>query len=374
MNMAVVSAAGVIPTRLPAYIEQLRARYRKALGSTLVVAEETPQGQLIGLEAEALTIIDEMIVDTIAGMSLETAAGQQLDDFCSLLGIYRRYGTYTICEAIIKGPPDGTVIQHNKPFANTVGETFFSTGLTRLPAPVPLRATFFGNHDPDNNGEGLRLLVTDIGGVTSITPQNVILGSEDESDAQLRARYKQVLARGGGILESIRAVLLDIPGVKHARVNENLTGSDIANYCGTTTFPDKSIFAITDGGDVTQCAIALRKHKPLGIPAIHSVGDVVDIAISLKTTPTGAFPGAGSAQLGDRLYGWLTGTWNTIPGGGLDFGDEIKTSMLTAVASSVAGHVISSLTVTDDGSSTLTPSAPCVLYRADRNKITVELL
>lgn len=372
--MANVTAAGVVPTRLPTHIDSLRARYRKALGATLVVAEETPQGQLIGVEGEALTLIDELMVSMAAGLSLETASGQQLDDFCSLLGIHRRYGTYTITEAVIAGPPSGTVVTHNKIFTNKAGEAFFSTSLVRLPSPVPLRAAKLGDRDPDEEGSGLTLLTGDIGNITSITPQNTIIGTKDETDAQLRARYRQALARGDGMLESIRAALIALPGVSHARVDENLSGSAITGYCGTTDFPDRSIFAITDGGDATTVTTALRKHKPLGVPAVHAHGDLVKIAISLKTTPNSSFPGNGAQLLGDRLHGWLAGTWTVLPGGGLEFGDAIDTGGLTAVASSVAGHVLTSLTVSDRGSTMLTPAAPCNLYTLDRQDILVELL
>ena len=88
-----IDETGVQATDLESYVSLLEEKFKDSLGQDLDVSPETPQGQLIGLFALALTNIDEDLVALSNGMSLNTAAGNQLDAFGTMLQIFRRPGT-----------------------------------------------------------------------------------------------------------------------------------------------------------------------------------------------------------------------------------------------------------------------------------------
>ena len=355
--MATVDSSGVTPTRLPGWLQAERDRWRAALGQNLNVADETPQGQLIGIFAEAETLIDEAILAVANGMSLETCAGRQLDDYGSLLGITRSAGTHTIAEIEIEGVPNGTVIPTDAEFVSGSGN-FLSTRITVTPDRVAVRAEAPGEINTDSIKP-----VIDIPGATKFTVHNLQRGRPGESDGALRARYKGALGRSvNSSLEAVRTAVLAVERVTNCHVAENTTGADIPNYCGTTIFPDRSMFvavateysaptALVRDQIKEAIAAAIVRSKPIGVPVAHTSdysGEVVDLYISIRTVhDVDKFPGNGTAELGDRLYGWLTGTWTGIADGGLDFGSAIDMARLEAVAYSIPGHKISHLTVSD---------------------------
>ena len=364
--MATVDASGVRPVRLPENLQKQRDNWQTAFGATLNVAEETPQGQIIGILAEARTKVDETLASVESGRSIQTATGVQLDDMVTILGIKRNRGTQTIANLEIQGAASGTVIPKGTEFVS--GDVrFLSVFLTKTPNKVPIKANQAGAIAPTDIKP-----VNAISGATAYVTSDVQLGKSGETDADLRKRYLGVLGRSdNGTLDAIRAEVLSVNGVYHCRVDENITGADIANYCRTNTFPDRSIYVFTDGGLAAEINAAIARSKPIGIPWKHSRGTIVDIAIRLSITASNRFPGDGVDVMGTRIYEWIKELWTGQEGGGLDFGYAIDVERIKSVAYSIPGHTISSVSIVDKGQLALTPVGPCVLYRLDRQDVDI---
>ncbi len=101
--MAIVSENGVQVRSLADYRALLEERLRAALGSDLALDPETPLAQIIGVQALALTELDEQLASLANGMSVNTATGTQLEDLANLFEITRREATYSRVEARLSG-------------------------------------------------------------------------------------------------------------------------------------------------------------------------------------------------------------------------------------------------------------------------------
>lgn len=112
-------------------------------------------------------------------------------------------------------------------------------------------------------------------GWDSVTnPIPAVTGSLEETDEELRARFKNSRAIGAtNIIEALYSKLLSLSGVNSAVIYENET--DFTDDIG---LPPHSFMAIVDGGLDSEVAKAIWLNKPAGI---SSEGDVeVDITDS----------------------------------------------------------------------------------------------
>lgn len=88
--MATVDSTGIQPTTTQGYFNLLASAWRSVYPSLSLTAS-TPQGQLIGLLAQALADRDQELVDAVGAFSVWDASGRQLDN---LMEIFRPEGLY----------------------------------------------------------------------------------------------------------------------------------------------------------------------------------------------------------------------------------------------------------------------------------------
>ncbi|KKL98556.1 hypothetical protein LCGC14_1823250, partial [marine sediment metagenome] len=124
------------------------------------------------------------------------------------------------------------------------------------------------------NTGSLTAIETPQGGVTQLTnPQDAEIGSNIETDAELKQRRKELLQRSGtATVEGIRNALLDVVDVNQALVIENT--ALIVDAGGR---PGKSFESVVEGGADQDIADAIWASKPAGIETFGSVSvPVVD--------------------------------------------------------------------------------------------------
>ena len=355
--MAVVDQAGISPTDLAGYVERLEALLRDALGADLDLAPETPQGQLAGLFGLLLAEIDEGLVNVANGMSHHTAAGSQLDDWGSLLGIPRITGERSTVTATLSGAA-GTVVPAGSRVETTQGAIFrVDTDVvigTSDSVDALMRSAEAG---PIVAEAGTLTRLVDIfSGWTGVTnAEDAALGRADESDADYRARYRSTVAhRSGSGLEAIRARVLQVDGVTRAAVHDNATAAAVTLQ--DVTIPARSLIVIAEGGADADIGQAIRDTKPAGIPSTGTQSVTVEgvahrfervevlavrldliIAIDIET-----FPADGPDEIPRRVVAWAEGLWSSGAGdfdlGGLDIGESLDERRVLSPISSVPGH------------------------------------
>ncbi len=374
--MAQFTSTGVIPKDLSEYKTLLEQRFRDAFGPELAVDPETPQGSLIGIMALSLAEIDESLVNLANAFSVEHATGQQLDDLASLLHVHRLPPTLSTVQATITGTAGSvllpgskartqagdefqTLVPHTIPESNTLTISMQSTYTGAIPAPA---------------GTLTRILSSISGWETITNPADATLGTDRETDAAFRARYKLLTDDPGVSTKDNLVSELIKAGAENVRVAVNATAS--ADTVQGVTIPAYSILCILHTANQgNHFAAPINLAKPLGVPlqgAQSHDGAKWDYAVPtpfkvlLTTTLQDDFPGAGLAQIKSNLVAYVKAN--------LGIGQGIDLRRLQSPLHAVPGHTTSAFSVTDADDDPL-PATPNLktLYTLAEADISITL-
>lgn len=231
---------------------------------------------------EVSTLYNEMDAAYNAGF-IDTAKGNSLDMVVSILGIQRKSaqfatGTVTFSR---RNPvqdvsiPRGTRVSTRASDPRSV-KIYETTMNVRVPkgensVEIPIKALTPGEAGM-TDFETITALETPIIGVdTVINKKPTTIGTERETDDELRARAKAtVLAAGKATPEAIRNVVLGIPGVRGVTVNEMPNG-----------IPGE-LDVIIDGLDLTDQDSPTYQRVKETIEQVRPAG----IHVNIKSTDT----------------------------------------------------------------------------------------
>lgn len=261
----------------------LQTALRAEVDPNLDLSPTEPMGQATGIFADALAQADERIEAIYNGYNPNDAEGLQLDNVCSITGTKRRAATKSRVVLTCNLNASSTIPVGTQ--ANVLGQPAnlwqligFGTSTTKFTRSA-LVSTTAGNYSavfeavstgPTVANAGTLTVITagTVTGLNSITnPNDAVLGTDVETDAQLRLRREEELQQqGNGTLDAIRAALLEVPGVINAFVFENTT--DAFDSAGRPPHSIEAIIfdGISPAADNNAVAQALWNNKPAGIP------------------------------------------------------------------------------------------------------------
>lgn len=304
--MARVTANGVEGRSLEEYVDLLGRRFRSALGSDLVLDAETPQGQLIGELALVFVELDEAIVAQGSAFALATAAGQQLDDLCSLLNVERRAVSRSTVNATLRGTP-GSIIPAGSRAQTTAGDVFETSAVSQIGAngsvQATMRSTSYGPVPAPINS--LTSVLTVVEGWDSVGNSTAaVLGRLRETDADLRARYRRERALNArGSRDALESAVLAVPGVTAARTTTNTTNAAIT--VRGESIPAHSVLVHVLGGADAAVQAAIVGALPLGIPYMLVRLTEIPISITISTQANAEFPLNGIEAIKDAVKDYI---------------------------------------------------------------------
>lgn len=301
--MARVDATGIHTRSLAEYRSLLEDRFRESLGADLDLAPETPQGQIIGIVALALTEADEAVVQTGQALDVVTAIGVQLDDLGSLLQIARDPATRSTATITVTGTV-GTQIPAGSRVQNEAGAVFETTAAAVIATggtDIAVRALETG---PVAAAAGsLTEIVTLVPGwETSTNASPAEPGRAVQSDADYRQIYRSRTAlRAAGPADGLRAALIDA-GARDVRVVENATSGRVT----TQGFPVEphSVIAVVEGGSDTDLVEAITRHAGMGVGLMTArYGGAHSTLTALQAITNGSIVVGGETFSGINLSG-----------------------------------------------------------------------
>lgn len=211
-----------------------------------------------------------------------------------------------------------------------------------------------------------RISVPLLGLDSVINPLTGILGTDRETDSQLRNRYKTAkFGDGSNLTESLYSALYGLNGVESVIIVENET--DVTLASPDPAVPPHSFYAIVLGGESQEIGRAIWNNKPLGIGTYggetvtvydsQNVPKIVkfdrplakDIYISLSITVSDNFAPDGVAQIKAALVSHINN---------LLIAEDVVYSRLYTPINSVAGHYVNSLDIGLTPSPTGTANIP----------------
>jgi len=182
-------------------------------------------------------------------------------------------------------------------------------------------------------------------------PYNAVSGSNQESDSELRERFRSSKAsRASNIIESLYSSLEALDNVEEVVIYENVM--DTVDASG---IPGHSFMSLVLGGVDSEIAQAIWNNKPAGIRTFgntsyqildsqgnpHTVNFQrpvqVPIYININLTKFPQYPSNGDAMVRQALIDYFDANFG--------IGDSVIYSRLYTPVNSVPGHQINSLTV-----------------------------
>lgn len=305
MTVDAVTATGITVQSNNDLVTGLTTGLQGIYGADINVDQNSPDGQLIGIVAQAGTDIRELAVQIYNNFDPDQATGTVLDQRVALNNIQRQGGTYTIqpidmvfsstvtlagLDANFNSPTgSGYTVQDNSGNQYILLNTqTFTAGTTT----VNFRAANIGLVQPVVNT--ITIPVTVVLGVVSVNNSVAPLtkGQNQETDGQLRLRRQQsVSIASAGFLNGLLGSVLALNGVVEASLYENVTNSTDANG-----IPAHGIWLIVSGGSASDIANAIYNKKSYGSNMKGSV------TYNITTPSTAIFTAQWDVPVATRLY------------------------------------------------------------------------
>lgn len=272
----VLDATGLTVKSQSEIVDDLTAGYIAIYGADINVDSNTPDGQQINIYATALEDNLELLTSVYNQFSLANAFGVQVDNLVALNGIQRQAGTQTLAYItvtvtqaltlpgldVLVATPGATVFTVSDAAGNQyqlqTSHVFSGAGS----ASLAFLAVNIGQTLTSPNT--LTVIVTPLAGVSTANNPTVagdVIGQDEETDVALKIRQAQSLQLAAtGPADTLRAQLLNIPGVVDAFVPENDTNGVVNGV------PAYGIWVIVRKTTATDAEIgqAIYAKKTLG--------------------------------------------------------------------------------------------------------------
>jgi len=335
-----------------AIITGLQAVY----GPDINVDQNSPDGQLIAIFAQAALDNLELLQQIYNSFSVNQAFGTLLDQRVALNGLSRQPGSFTFTDVDVTVDRALTLEGLDADISNPDGEGFTladdagtqfilaATGVIAAPGVYTLsfRAKEIGAVQTTPNTITNQVTVTL--GVTAVNNPSAatIIGDDEETDMALKVRHSSSFNLAStGPADAMEATLLALTDVTDAIVVENDTAGTVDGI------PARSIWAIVEGGADSDIGAAIYSKKIPGCG--QKGGEEVTVTRPNGTTFVAKF---------DRpIYQDLYVRFTIVPKyAGITFDtDAIKTALAAALiyrlrqSANIGDVVVAMLTIAPDG-------------------------
>lgn len=264
-------------------VQELRDGYRTIYGNDINLEDSTPDGQRVGIEAKAITDIEEFLLNLYNQMDADLAFGEWLNKLIKFAGIQRKPATRSTVEMEIETDRILT-LPANYTLEDELGQEWIVTSDAVLVSgtnTVTFVSKVFGSINADANTITEQSDV--VLGVTSVTnPAIAVVGLDEETDEQLRIRRaKSVENPAYSTTGGLYARLADLASVTDVVVEEN----DTKDYDATRDIQANTLWAIVEGGTTTDIVETIAKNRTGGC---NTKGSESGIFIETLLRPDGS--------------------------------------------------------------------------------------
>jgi len=355
-----ISSTGFKRKRLDLLLQELNAEVKTIFGDNFNVSPESPDGQINGVISESNANLWELTEEAYNAFNPKAASGVTLSNLVQLNGITRLAATRSRVELTLTGD-SGTVIPEGSLISTgDTGDKLSTDDSVTIDgagnAIVQATALEFG---PISMIAGtVTQIDTPLSGWDTVTnDDNATVGTNEESDSDLRARrQRSVAVDAQAIIDAIRAGVESINNVTQAVVLENDTNAENSNG-----LPPKSFQVVVSGGTNADVAEVIWLKKPAGILSfgditveiIDSQGIAHDISFSRPTpvvvyvkvtlTTFPEYPANGDDLIKQAIVDYANG--DLVDNRSFGLGDNVIYTRLYTPINSVAGHEIDDLQI-----------------------------
>lgn len=242
--------------------DELAAGYREIYGDDINLDPDSPDGQRVGIEAQARLDLQTYGLTLYQQLDPDFALGQSLNRIIKLAGITRRPANRSQVDVTVTTDRPLTLPEDYQ-VEDDLGQTWVTLSERTLVSganTVTLFAQNFGAVEADANT--IDTPVTVVIGVLSVdNPAAATVGRDEETDEELRIRRNRSLSLPAtSTVGGLFTALGNIVGVTDLVVYEN----DQDTTDTERDMPPHSIWPVVEGGAVADIVEAIAKNKTGG--------------------------------------------------------------------------------------------------------------
>lgn len=277
---ATVTAAGVTAPTYDEILASLQDSFRSIYGSDVYLEDDSQDGQLLAVFALAIHDCNAAVIAAYNNMSPSTAQGEGLSSVVKINGLRRLSASNSTATVRVVGQA-GTTITNGIVSDGDIQWALPESVVIPIAGQADVLATCQKLGAVAAPAGTLTRIVTPTRGWQTVTnPAAATLGAPVESDAALRVRQaKSTSLPALSVLSSIISHVSDLSGVTALSAYENDTAATDANGV-----PAHSISLVVDGGDPTEIATTIARHKTPGTGTYGSVNVTVSDDYGPATT------------------------------------------------------------------------------------------
>lgn len=242
--------------------DELAAGYREIYGDDINLDPDSPDGQRVGIEAQARLDLQTYGLTLYQQLDPDFALGQSLNRIIKLAGITRRPANRSQVDVTVTTDRPLTLPEDYQ-VEDDLGQTWVTLSERTLVSganTVTLFAQNFGAVEADANT--IDTPVTVVIGVLSVdNPAAATVGRDEETDEELRIRRNRSLSLPAtSTVGGLFTALGNLVGVTDLVVYEN----DQDTTDTERDMPPHSIWPVVEGGAVADIVEAIAKNKTGG--------------------------------------------------------------------------------------------------------------
>jgi uncharacterized phage protein gp47/JayE len=263
---------GISIQTLAEIIAELDAGYRAIYGSNINLDQDSPDGQRVGIEAQARLDLQSFAVSIYNAMDPDLAEAVHLNKIIKLAGITRRPATRSTWDINVTVDRPLTLAEGYS-IEDDLGQLWELASEESLIIGTTLTTFTSVNFGAVEGLTGAVLKQSDVVlGITGLAaPGDASVGIEEESDPDLRSRRNlSVQNPSYSTLGGLFAKLADLDGVTDVVVYEN----DDDVYDATLDLDAHHVWAVVEAGEVSDISETIIKNKTGGAGLKGAVSSV----------------------------------------------------------------------------------------------------
>ena len=251
--------------------------FKTIYGDDINTDSDSPDGQMIGIFAQAARDLRDIVQDVYGSFDPDTATGSTLDQRCAINGLQRKSGTFTTLPIDVVATDTVALIGLDDSSESTTdipsgvftvkddsGNLFYL--IASVTTSVGTQSLSFRAADLGSvsvTAGTITTISTVTAGISSVvnTASVTQQGTDEETDTALRMRRQAGVGRTSqGYTDSIETAIAELDDVDAVVVNENDTDSEDSDG-----IPAHSIWVVVQGGDDDEIAAAIYAKRPAGV-------------------------------------------------------------------------------------------------------------
>lgn len=264
-----VTEKGFVRKPLSVIVSGLNSKFSAAFGSTFDTSPESPDGQVIGIVGNEISLLWEQAQYAFNSYRPGAVEGVGLDAICELTRTTRYVNKPTQVTVQLEGDEGKTILSGLR-VGDSAGNEFITQNDVILPGDVTAVCTKTGEIYVGPNTV-TKILTENVAGLTSVNnPEEGQTGIDYEQDPALRARRdKTTISSGTATIEAIYDAVADLD-LSYIRIRDNDTKEAIGEQ------PPNTIWVVVDGGTINDIARKIYENKAGGVPTYG------DISVQVK--------------------------------------------------------------------------------------------